>query len=298
MVTAYLARIEQVNRLTNSVVHVNPLALEEARKIDRLVRETSDKSKLAKLPLLGVPFTAKDSVCVQGMKVTVGLVCRADELATADTEVVQNLRNAGALPIAITNTPELLIWWDAENRLTGRTKNPYDLSRIPGGSTGGCASLMAAGASVLSVASDIGGSTRIPASFCGLFGHKTTSSVITSKGKYPPMDDCKEHLFAFGPICRYTKDLRPAIAAMAGKQALSDHLPRLFEVTPLEKVRLFYMEEDGDPFKTPVSAEIRRAIQDVCAHFEQSFQVKAQPLQLGHFRHSLDMWRATMEKLR
>lgn len=298
VVQTYLERIEQVNKYTNSVVHINPLALEEAKKIDELVRNTQDKKKLEQLTLIGVPFTAKDSVCVQGCKVTVGLVCRANEYAKHDTDVIVQLRNVGAIPLAITNTPELLLWWDSENRLTGRTNNPYDLSRIPGGSTGGCATLVTSAASILSVASDIGGSTRIPANFCGLFGHKTTSEVISSKGKYPEIDESKVHLFSFGPICRYAKDMRPAIAAMAGKTAISQKLPKLFERPPLSTLRVFYMKDDGDSFKTPVSHEIQTEIQNVIDHLKERHQVEAVELNLDNFRHALDMWRATLEKLR
>jgi fatty acid amide hydrolase 2 len=287
-----------VNKLTNSIVHINPLAREEAKKIDELIRVTTDKKKLEQLTFLGVPFTAKDSVCIQGCKVTVGLVCRANEYSDHDTDVVIQLRNAGAIPIAITNTPELLLWWDAENKLTGRTCNPYDLSRIPGGSTGGCATLVASAASILSVASDIGGSTRIPASFCGLFGHKTTSEVISSKGKYPEIDDAKLHLFSFGPICRYAKDLRPSIAAMAGKSAISAKLPKLHETPAISTLRVFYMDDDGDAFKTSVSHEIKAAIQDVVEHLAERHQVEAVRLDLQDFGYALDMWRATLEKLR
>lgn len=279
-------------------MHLNPNAIEEARKIDKLIRETPDKSKLEKLPLIGVPFTAKDSVKIPGMRITVGLVSRANQISDSETEVITKLRQAGAIPIGITNTPELLIWWDAENRLTGRTNNPYDLSRIPGGSTGGCASLIASGASILSVASDIGGSTRIPANFCGVFGHKTTSEVISSKGKYPEIDENKLHLFSFGPICRYAKDLRPCLAAMAGKEAISEKLPNLFKKANFSKSKIFYMEEDGDPFKTPVQPQVRKVIQDVCKHFQQEHGVNVTCANLHKFRYALNMWRAMMETLR
>ena len=111
-------------------------------------------------------------------------------------------------------------------------------------------------------------------------------------------DECKKYLFSFGPICRYAKDLRPCIEAMAGKEAIAKHLPNLFERPTLSTVRVFYMEEDGDPFKTPVSHEIRQAIRDVCSHLEKKYQIKPVQLHLYKFRYALDMWRAILEKLR
>ena len=155
--------------------------------------------------------------------------------------------------------------------MTGRTNNPYDLSRIPGGSTGGCASLVAAGASVLSLASDIGGSTRIPAGFCGCFGHKTTAEVISSRGKYPEISDNKRHLFSFGPIVKYATDLRVSIYAMAGKEAIEKKLPRLFEKVDFKNLKVYYMLDDGDPFKTRTIREIKDSIKKTAAHFESTY---------------------------
>lgn len=94
---------------------------------------------------------------------------------------------------------------------------------------------------------------RIPANFCGCFGHKTSEEVISSKGKYPEVSENKRHLFSFGPICRYSGDLRLSIYAMAGKEAIETKLPKLFEKADFKNLKIYYMLDDKDPFKTRVS---------------------------------------------
>lgn len=301
----YLNRIEEVNKFTNSVVELNPNAIAEAEKIDDLIANTKDKSKLDQLPLLGIPFTAKDSVCIKGLALTIGMVSRKNKKADKDSEVIVNLRNAGAIPLAITNVPQCLLWYDAHNYVTGRTNNPYDLSRIPGGSTGGCASLVASAASPFSLASDIGGSTRIPANFCGCFGHKTTAEVISSKGKYPEVSANsqpyrgydKKLLFSFGPISRFSTDLRLSIYGMAGKDAIEKKLPKLFDKVEFKNLKIYYMLDDKDPFKTRVIKEIRSAIVKTANHFSSTYGSATKEVYFDKIKNSLAMWSALLCKL-
>lgn len=140
---AYMKRVLDINTYINAVIDNRfDVALVEASELDRRIQlelngeKPADGIRVTDLPLLGVPFSIKDSISVQGMKLTAGLVYRRDEVCKDNAEVVQNLIEAGAIPIVITNVPETMMWYDTENKAFGRTNNPYDLSRIPGGSTG------------------------------------------------------------------------------------------------------------------------------------------------------------------
>ena len=123
-------------------------------------------------PLLGVPFTVKESIALEGMPNTAGVVARREYRASRTATAVKRLVDAGAIPLGVTNTSELTLWIESENRLYGRTNNPYDWSRTAGGSSGGEGAAVGSGGSAFGIGGDIGGSIRIPALFCGVFGHK------------------------------------------------------------------------------------------------------------------------------
>ncbi|KMQ91085.1 fatty-acid amide hydrolase 2, partial [Lasius niger] len=128
--------------------------------------------------------------------------------ATSDANVVTKIREAGGIPLLVSNTPELCLWWHTFNKVTGSTKNPYDTRRTAGGSSGGEAALLGAGASLLSLASDIAGSARLPAMFCGVFGHKPTPNWVSVEGHKPGSSDKNwSSFFAIGPMVRYASDL-------------------------------------------------------------------------------------------
>ena len=113
-------------------------------------------------------------------------------VATEDAPVVANLKAAGAICLGVTNAPELAFWFDSSNKLYGRTNNPHDLSRIPGGSTGGNAALISYGGSLIGNASDIGGSIRMPSAFCGIYGHKPTPFIVNTSGHYPEISEYRQ----------------------------------------------------------------------------------------------------------
>ncbi|KAH7693548.1 amidase, partial [Aphelenchoides avenae] len=176
LVEAYIERITHVNPLINAVVNVNfDEAREAAQQVDKFMeRIAQDPEEIQKLaqrkPLFGVPVSLKENISLEGFTSTVGLVCRKDAPpAETDAVVVQNLREAGAIPLVTTNLPELGMWWESFNNLWGRTNNPYDTRRTCGGSSGGEGALIGAAASVIGVGGDIGGSIRIPAFFTGIF---------------------------------------------------------------------------------------------------------------------------------
>ena len=174
IVEAYLARIDEVNDRLNAVVQVTgERALAEAHNADEMTARGESKG-----PLHGVPMTIKDSLDTEGIITTGGTTGRASFVPKMDSTVVARLRAAGAVLLGKTNTPELTYAGETDNLVYGRTNNPYDLSRTPGGSSGGAAAIIAAGGSPFDMGSDTGGSIRLPAHFSGIAGIKPTSGRV------------------------------------------------------------------------------------------------------------------------
>ncbi|HYH85950.1 MAG TPA: amidase, partial [Pyrinomonadaceae bacterium] len=169
VVEAYLRRIKRVNPRLNAIVTLAPDALERAREAERAVMRGT-KGKI----LLGVPVTVKDTIEARGMTATSGTRVREGYVAGWDAGAVGFLKQAGAIIIGKTNTSELALDYATDNPVFGRTNNPHDLARTPGGSSGGCAAAVAACMTPLSLGSDLVGSIRIPAHFCGVAGLKPT----------------------------------------------------------------------------------------------------------------------------
>jgi fatty acid amide hydrolase 2 len=136
-------------------------------------------------PLHGVPCTIKECFALVGHAADVGLPARVGLRPSADAPAVTRLRDAGAIPVGVTNVSELCMWMESFNRVYGRTNNPYDPSRIVGGSSGGEGAIVGSGASLFGLGSDVGGSIRMPAFFNGVFGHKCSAGLIPNSGQYP-----------------------------------------------------------------------------------------------------------------
>src|SRR5712692_6290072 len=176
VVKAHLTRIEKLNPKINAFVHVDhEPALTQARQAETAVTQNQNLG-----PLHGVPISIKSSIDVAGMRCEVGTRLRVGYIAKTDAPLVTRLRQAGAIILGATNTPELLMAWETDNLLYGRTNNPWDLSRTAGGSSGGEAAAIASGCSAAGVGSDGGGSIRVPAHFCGICGLKPTPGRIPS----------------------------------------------------------------------------------------------------------------------
>lgn len=180
VVQAHMTRMKQVNPTLNAMVAERfDVACDEARAADVYRRSG------APLPLLhGVPFTVKDSLDLQGLPSTFGLLSRAGHRATADEPHVARLRAAGGIALAKSNVAQSLMYYESDNPLHGRSQNPWNVQRTPGGSSGGEAALIAAGASPLGVATDIAGSLRVPAAFCGIASIKPTSGRCDDLGRF------------------------------------------------------------------------------------------------------------------
>ena len=169
--------------------------------------------------LLGLPMTVKESHNVAGLPTTWGFEHARGWIAPEDSVGVARLKAAGAVILGKTNVPVSLGDWQSVNPIYGRTNNPYDLTRSPGGSSGGSAAALAAGMVPLEFGSDIGGSIRVPAAFCGLYGHKPSYDLIPSRGHAPPgVDGAGIVLAVVGPLARTAADLRLALDALAGPE--------------------------------------------------------------------------------
>jgi amidase len=207
----YLARIERYNPALNAIVIPNAeLARERARQVDPANGGAFE----------GLPLTIKDCIVVGGLRATAGLEELRDNVSAEDGPVAARVRGAGAVLIGKTNVPPNAGDWQADNPVFGRTVNPWDHTRTPGGSTGGGAAALAAGLTAIEFGSDIGGSIRVPAAFCGLYGHRPSDSAVPRSGHVPgpPVPRPGAIMGVQGPLARSAEDLELALDVIAGPE--------------------------------------------------------------------------------
>jgi fatty acid amide hydrolase len=217
VVEAHIRRIEVVNPSINAVVV--PL-FERARK-EAAAADAARERGEALGPFHGVPITIKESFDVKGTLTTMGLSARVNQLAASDGPTVARLRAAGAIVLGKTNVPQMVIYNEADNPVYGRTNNPWNMERAPGGSSGGCAAIIAANGSPLSLGSDIGGSVRLPANACGIHSFKPTSGRLTMFGHAAIFAGLEAIRAQPGPLARSVADLSLAfkVLAASGQEA-------------------------------------------------------------------------------
>lgn len=247
VVQAHIDRIKLVNPTINAVVHDRfDDALRDAHLSDE---KTGDSHPDDLPPFHGVPFTTKDALRAAGMPNTSGLWSRRDVVATEDATAVKRLKDAGAILIGVTNVSELCMWMESDNKVWGRTNNPYDPTRTAGGSSGGEGAIVGAGGSVLGLGSDVGGSIRMPAFFNGAFGHKPTGGLVPNTGHYPPAERLHQRYVTTGPIVRRAEDLMPFMKVVAGPDGVEEHSvpPNLGapESLDLSKVTVWLVPDNG-----------------------------------------------------
>jgi amidase len=219
VVEACLARIAAVNPRLNAVVAFAPDPLERARTAD------ADLARgVVRGPLHGVPFTAKDSLDTAGVVTTAGSVGWRQRVPDRDATVVARVREAGAILLGKTNTPEFTWSDETDNDVYGRTSNPYDLSRTPGGSSGGAGSIVAAGGSPFDIGSDTGDSIRQPAHVCGIAGIKPTQGRVPRTGHWPSFAGHVASLQQLGPLARRVEDLDLVLRVIAGPDGEDPHV--------------------------------------------------------------------------
>src|SRR5271170_2911638 len=257
LVDAHLARIERLNPKLNAFVQVDG---EGARRQARVAEDAVARGeKLG--PLHGVPVSIKSSIEVAGLRCEAGTKLRSGFVAAQDAPLVSRLRKAGAIVLGTTNTPELLMAWETDNLLYGCTNNPWDLSRTPGGSSGGEAAAIASGCSAGGVGSDGGGSIRVPAHFSGICGLKPTPGRIPATGHFPTSVGPFAMIGVVGPMARTIADLKLMFEIMQGPDdgdTSAAPVPvRWPSDANVKKLRVGYFEDDG---RTPVTEETRMAV--------------------------------------
>lgn len=326
----FIDRINQVQPVINALAQDRfRQALDEAQLIDQLLADfragkpesefTGEQLELLQSPLLGVPLSVKESIAVKGMRNSCGLWSRRDSIADQDAVVVSNARRAGLIPVCTTNIPEATLYWaDCQNKIYGRTRNPYDPGRVSGASSGGEASLIGSGGSLVGIGSDIGGSLRIPAHFCGIFSHKPTPFLVSPVGNYPEVAENRLRLFTLGPMCRYASDLKPMLKCLMSdknnlqqdtyfkyqpdniSQARTQLISKLDETVDLSGIKLFYFNfNQASQLKRTqsvrVPSEFMSAQQEVLDHFRSKFKCQCEHINLDKFLKDLMViWQAML----
>jgi amidase len=286
IVTAHLKRIEALNEKLNAFTHVDSDgARVQARRAEGAVHRGA-----ALGPLHGVPITVKSCIDVAGWPCPAGSLLRNDYVASSDAPLAARLRQAGAILLGNTNTPEFLMAYETDNLVIGKTSNPWDLSRSAGGSSGGEAAAIASGCSAGGVGSDGGGSIRAPAHFCGICGLKPTPGRIPATGHFPAGVGAFAWIGVVGPMARTIADVRALFEVMAGADpgdARSAPVPiRKIDDAQLRGLRIGLLESDAvGAADAETDGALQRAANDLAA---QGFIVE--PLRLEGLERAIELW--------
>ena len=248
----YIGKIRNLNPKIRAILTVcESQALSQAKKVDTKIASGAEIGLLE-----GIPYTAKDMFLTQGIRTTAASKILEDYIPPYSATVIEKLDQAGAVLIAKVNQDEFAHGGSTENSSYHVTHNPWDLDRVPGGSSGGSAASVAADFGIFSLGTDTGGSIRQPASYCGVTGFKPTYGVVSRYGVVAMASsfDC------VGPVARSAKDAQIVFEVIAGKDskdsttiALSDKTPR--EKNPVGKLKaVFYDDEDSDVVSRGVAA--------------------------------------------
>ena len=264
----YLDRVDRYNGELNAlVVDIRDQALEQAKAADAAVASGDPLG-----PLHGVPMTVKESYNIEGTPTTWGNVAWKDNIANDDAESVKKMKAAGVIVFGKTNVPLMLADFQSYNDVYGTTNNPYNHEHIPGGSSGGSAAALAAGLTGIETGSDIGGSIRNPAHFCGVFGHKPTWNLLWMRGHAPPGDmRGSPDISVIGPLARSATDLETALKTMAGPDEIMArgyqlNLPTL-NGRGLKDLKIAVWKDDEI---APVDAEVRQRVENVALAFKDA----------------------------
>jgi amidase len=258
------AHIRQIERMNPEL---NVFADFDAERVRERARKHDEwRGTRSRRPLFGLPVTVKSSIATRGFKCEIGSRLHESEVPCKDAVVVARLRAAGALILGTTNCPEFLMAYETANLLHGRTRNPWDLERTPGGSSGGEAAAIAAGLSAGGLGSDSGGSVRVPAHFTGICSLKPTPGRIPGRGHLPPCVGPFAILGSIGPMARTMADVALLFSTLSGQDPLDPVSPPLALRAPgmaeLRSNRIGYFEDDG---LVPVTPETRAAVNAAAA---------------------------------
>lgn len=277
----HLNRIEKMNPLLNGLVQQLPReeCLRQALQADQ---NRVDGLRLGRLH--GLPITIKDTHLVKGFVSCVGCVGLKNKIAEVDSTIVSRLRSEGAIIIGITNVPEFLSSFETDNDVYGRTNNPYNLEFTSGGSSGGCAALVASGCIPLSIGSDAAGSLRWPAHCTGIATHKPTIGLVPRTGS--PLGNAKGLFAQFatsGPMARSVDDLVLALQIISGPDGLDPHCPPVELNDPtrvdVSQLRVAYFLDDGVSCPTGEVLDVLQiVIQELQSHVTKVDRVECKCL--------------------
>lgn len=265
VVEACLARIEEVNPALNAVVQ---LRADEARADARRADEALARGE-SWGPLHGVPMTIKDSLDTADLISTGGTLGRANFTPERDASVVRRARDAGAILLGKTNTPELTLSYETNNLVYGRTNSPWDQERTPGGSSGGAGAILACGGAAFDIGSDYGGSIRLPAHFNGIAGIKPTHGRVPRTGHIFPFGGTHDSFQQLGPLARYVEDLVLLLPILAGPDNIDPaivHMP-LGDPTAVDlaSLRVGFHTDNGISTPTTETQAVVRAAAEAMA---------------------------------
>ncbi len=292
LVDAHIARAEAVNPHLNALIATRyEAARADAREACARYAKGGETP-----PLLGVPCTIKEFLRVDGMPHTGGGIPNLrHQLADRDATVVQRIRAAGAIILGVTNAAEGGMWMETNNRVFGRTRNPWGTGHTPGGSSGGEGAAVAAGASAFGVGSDVGGSIRIPAAFCGVFGHKPSAGVVPNSGHWPDDFSVGGYLCT-GPLGRTVADLWALLRVLAGPDGIDPAAREIPLEDPtsidLRDVTVYPVEDNARVRVRPV---MRHAVRRATAALVDA------GARVGHLpgerlRRGFEMWSAALTR--
>ncbi len=291
LVEAHIGFVRQVNPLLNAVVKDRfDAARREAEQADEAIAQGRPFG-----PLHGVPCTIKESFQLTGMPNAAGVVARRHLRSEQDAITVKRWREAGAIPLGVTNTPELCMWYETHNYIYGRTNNAYSEAHICGGSSGGEGAIVGAGASPFGLGSDVGGSIRMPAYFNGVFGHKPTGGLVPSSGQYPRSDGDALRYLCTGPLCRSAQDLHMLTDLLTGDDGVDigiRHDLNLQDPADVDVSGLTFYTIETNEFIHPTD-EVRQSVRRAAAALEAR-GAKVEKVRFGELSKSFDIWSAML----
>jgi len=252
---SHLAQIAQLNPALNAIVTIAPDVLDRARE-----RDSEAAAGNISGPLHGVPVTVKDTIATAGIRSTSGSRLLAENFPAGDALVVERLRSAGAIILGKTNTPEMAIPYETDNLIFGRTNNPHDQDRTAGGSSGGEAAALAAQLSPAGIGSDLSGSIRAPAHFCGVAGLKPTTGLLPTDGHVPAPTGTLSLGACIGPMARRVIDLALLLNVLRAAPAVDISEDEFAEQArqQLKSIRVAFYTDDG---VAPVTSATARAVE-------------------------------------
>ena len=289
VVEAYLRQIDRFNSRLNAIVTLASDALNQAREAERMLSAGRNVGALQ-----GLPLTIKDTIETAGLRSTSGSPTRANFVPTRDAPAVARLTASGAIILGKTNPAEMAMDYTADNPVFGRTNNPHNLAKTPGGSSGGEAVAIATCMSPGGVGSDLAGSIRIPAHFCGIAGLKPTTNQVPGAGQYPPSIGPYSLGAAIGPMARSIADLRLLFRVLSN----SEHSPAR-SIVDLKNIGAAWYTDDG---VTPVTKDTQRAVRDAARALADA-GLRVEELHPPHVERGYDLWlqlfsRASVVQLR